>query len=71
MDKQKVLSVIYKYKNNNICPSVKQLMEHTGMKKNSLHNIKKEFEDSGILKTTGRKTVLLCDYNDALEKIWA
>ncbi|MBN1252109.1 MAG: hypothetical protein JXA16_08225 [Bacteroidales bacterium] len=71
MDKQKVLSVIYKFKLENVCPSVKQLMAHTGLNKRSVHNIKKEFENSGILKTEGRKTILLCDYNDALEKIWA
>ncbi|MBN1467809.1 MAG: hypothetical protein JW924_03705 [Fusobacteriaceae bacterium] len=71
MDKQKVLSVIYKFKLENVCPSVKQLMDHTGLNKRSVHNIKKEFENSGILKTEGRKTILLCDYNDALEKIWA
>jgi predicted nucleic acid-binding protein len=45
MDKQKVLSVIYKYRADNVCPSVKQLMTHTGLNKNSVHNIKK------ILKT--------------------
>lgn len=70
-DKQKLLDMMYKYKNINICPSEKQLMNYTGFSKNKIHIIKKALEDSGILKTEGSRTFLLCDYNDALEKIWA
>jgi len=70
-DKQKVLAAIYKYKDSNICPSVKQLMSYTGLKKSSIHIIKKYLEDSGILRTEGRKTILLCDYDKALEKLFA
>jgi len=70
-DKQKLLDMIYKYKNMNVCPSVKQLMNYTGFSKNKIHIIKKSLEESGILKTEGSKTLLLCDYNDALDKIWA
>jgi len=70
-DKQKLLDMMYKYKNMNICPSVKQLMNYTGFSKNKIHIIKKSLEESGILKTEGSRTILLCDYDDALDKIWA
>lgn len=70
-DKQKLLDMMYKYKNINICPSEKQLMNYTGFSKNKILIIKKTLEESGILKIEGSRTLLLCDYNDALEKIWA
>lgn len=68
---QKLLAVIYKYKNSNICPSVRQLIEYTSFSKSEIHKMKKTLEQSGILKTQGSRTFLLCDYDDALGKIWA
>lgn len=70
-DKQKVLAAIYMYKDSNVCPSVKQLMSYTALRKNSIHAIKRYLEESGVLRTEGRKTILLCDYDKALERIFA
>jgi len=69
LDKKIVLRAIYKLKDNGKCPSVKQLIEATGFKRNSVYEIKREFEDAGILKTDGFKTTILDTYKSALSKL--
>ena len=54
---------------NNSCPSLKLLSEYTGYTKNDICAIKKLFEDLGILKTDGLKTIVLCDYDEAERKL--
>lgn len=66
---QKILYLIYKYKNNDICPSVQTLIQHSKLNKDSVHKIKKELENLNILKTDKLKTFILCNYNTAANKI--
>jgi hypothetical protein len=60
---------IYKISEDNICPSVKQIIEYTGLSRNRIYEIKKDFEKLGILKTDGFETIILTKYKEALKRI--
>lgn len=62
----KMLNIIYKHKNNNVIPSVSWLCEFFDLSKSKVHEIKKIFIESNILKTEHTCTVILCDYNEAV-----
>ncbi|MEN8906290.1 MAG: hypothetical protein ABF289_10075 [Clostridiales bacterium] len=69
IDKKLMLKAIFKLKEDDICPSVKQIETEIGFTKNLIHDLKKEFEELDIIKTLNNKTVVLCTYKKALEKI--
>ena len=64
-----MLDAIYNLKDKDNCPSVKSLSESIGYNKNIVCAMKKEFEELEILKTDGTKTIILCDYKEALNKL--
>jgi hypothetical protein len=68
-DKKEVLKAIYNLSEQEICPSIQKLMDKTKLSKNWILEIKKEFEDVGILETKGRKTYILSTYPEALKSL--
>jgi hypothetical protein len=68
-DNRILLKEIFRLKDNDICPSVKQLEKATGLTKNKIHEIKRLFEDLEILKTDKNKTVLLLSYKESLKQL--
>lgn len=69
VDYKNVLRAIYKYSNNNICPSVKEMIKFTGLKRNMVYEIKRKFEELGIIKTNGFETRILISVKKALRKL--
>jgi hypothetical protein len=64
-DKEEVLKAIFKHRENDICPSVKTLCKVTGLYKNTVASIKKEFEKLNIIQTAGLITTIISSYSEA------
>lgn len=60
----KVKNAIFDYAENNICPSIRQLMELTELTKNEVVEAKKELETEGLIYTEGFKTYIVDDTNE-------
>lgn len=52
-------NTILSYKDGDICPSIKALMQLTGLPKNTIHSAKKQLEIDGFIKTEGNKTLVM------------
>ena len=68
-NKKDVLKAIYdNSENGEICPSITNLVEITKLKRLEIQEIKREFEDSGIIETKANKTYIKMDsYTNALK----